>query len=67
MPKIQQPKRIRIEDFKEENKDLISKLSDLVVPFMDDVFRVLDGNIDFDNLNRQIVDIEVMIDASVRS
>lgn len=64
MPKIQQPKRIRIEDFKEENKDLISKLSDLVVPFMDDVFRVLDGNIDFDNLNRQIVDIEVMIDAS---
>jgi hypothetical protein len=64
MPKIQQPKRIRIEDFKDDQKDLITKISDLVAPFMDDVFRALDGSIDFDNLNRQIVDIEVMINAS---
>lgn len=64
MGKIQQPKRIRIEDFKSEEKELIGKLSEMVTPFMDDVFQVLDGRIDFDNLNRQIVDLEVLIDAA---
>jgi hypothetical protein len=64
MGKIQEPKRIRIEDFKSEEKELIGKISDMVTPFMDDVFNVLDGRLDFENLNRQIVDLEVLIDAA---
>jgi hypothetical protein len=64
MGKIQEPKRIRIEDFKSEEKELIGKISDMVTPFMDDVFNVLDGRLDFENLNRQIVDLELLIDAA---
>lgn len=63
MAKVQLPKRIRIEDFKSEEKELITKLSDMVTPFMDDVYQALDGRLDFDNLNRQIVDLEVLIDS----
>lgn len=64
MAKVQQPKRIRIEDFKSEEKELITKLSDMVTPFMDDVYQALDGRLNFENLDRQIVDLEVLIDAT---
>lgn len=64
MGKIQQPKRIRIEDFKGEEKELVTKISSIVAPFMQDVFQVLDGRLDFENLNRQIIDIEVTMDAN---
>ncbi len=54
MGKIQPPKTLRFEDFKPEEKDLVLKLSSVINSFNDDVYRQINGNIDFDNMNRQI-------------
>ena len=65
MGKIQAPKTLRFEDFTSEQKELIQKLGEVVNPFQDDVYRQLNGNIDFDNLNRQIVEnVTVKINSS---
>lgn len=54
MAKIQPPKPLRFEDFKAEEKELITKISESYNQFNEDVYRQLNGNIDFDNLNRQL-------------
>lgn len=64
MPKIQTPIRIRIEDFGEDYKELIGKIGSTYNSFTDDVYGILSNGIDFDNLNRQLVDISVTIDSS---
>lgn len=55
MAKIQAPKTLRFEDFKPEEKQLIDKLGEVINSFQDDVYRQFNGNIDIENLNRQIV------------
>jgi hypothetical protein len=63
--KIQAPKDIRIEDFKPEEKVLIEKLSASINTFHNEVYRTLNGRVDFINMNRQIVDnILININAS---
>lgn len=62
--KIEIPRQIRTEDFSEDQRDLVAKLSRNLTPFMDSVFRVLDGGVDYENLNRQFVDINVIVDAA---
>lgn len=62
--KIEIPRQIRAEDFAEDEQELITKLSRNLTPFMDSVFRVLDGGVDYENLNRQFLDIDVIIDGA---
>lgn len=57
------PKKIRVEDFKSDYQEMISKLSYSISPFMDEVYNVLNNNIDFYNLNRQLVTLNVKMDA----
>jgi uncharacterized protein YuzE len=64
MGKLQIPKKIRIEDFASDYKELIEKISFVFNPFTDEVYQALNGNIDTSNLNRQIVDVSVQIDGS---
>lgn len=65
MGKIQAPKTLRFEDFNPDEKELINKLGDVINSFQDDVYRQLNGNIDFDNLNRQIVEnVTIKINSS---
>lgn len=59
MAKIQAPKRIRAEDFAEDERSLVSKLGFVVNSFMDDVYNALNSNLDFNNLNRQLVTLDV--------
>ena len=63
MGKIRTPSRIREEDFSEENREDISKLTS-INDFQDDVVSTLNGNIDFENLNRQKAQFDVTTDAS---
>lgn len=63
MAKIQAPKRIRAEDFASDERSLIGKLGFIVNSFMDDVYNALNNNLDFNNLNRQIVTIGVRMGA----
>jgi hypothetical protein len=62
--KIQIPQRIRAEDYKSDEQDMVSKLARVISPFLDNVYAVLNKGIDFDNLNRQLVDIDITIDSS---
>lgn len=64
--KVSIPSRIRAEDFKPEEQEMIGKLSGTISGFLDDVYRALNKGIDFENLNRQIVDLDVTIDGSGR-
>lgn len=62
MAKIQIPKKIRAEDFKAEDQELVGKLAFALNDFMDGVYSVFNGGIDFENLNRQVTTVTVNID-----
>lgn len=56
---MQIPKKIRVEDFEGEFQDLLRRLGYSLNPFMDEVYSILNNNIDYDNLHRQILDFNV--------
>jgi hypothetical protein len=62
MGKMQIPKKIRVEDFSGENKEVIERIGYAYNSFADEVYSILNGNIDTSNLNRQLADIIVLID-----
>ncbi len=62
--KIPIPGRLRTEDYSEKDRPLVSKLSEALTPFMDNVYRALNGGIDYENLNQQIVDVVVKTDST---
>lgn len=62
--KLQIPKRIRAEDFKSEDQDMISKVAYIFNDFANSVYQVLNKQIDYDNLNRQLVSVNVVIDSN---
>lgn len=64
MGKIQIPKKIRVEDFNQDQQDFAGKLSLILTNFMDDVYNTLNGGVDFNNLNRQLVDVVINIDGA---
>lgn len=59
------PPRFRVEDFEEQFRDLIDTLAGELNAFNNDVYNQLNGNITFDNLDRQLVpNLVVQMDAS---
>lgn len=62
--RIEIPRQIRTEDFSEDERELVSKLSRNLTPFMDSVYRVLDHGVDYENLNRHYQDIDITIDGT---
>ena len=57
-------RRIRSEDFKEKDKDLVDRISYSINEFMDQTIFILDGKVDFRNLNQQVIDITVRTSAT---
>lgn len=64
MSRLPDIKRIRIEDFAEEEQEMVGKLAYSMNTFMDQVINVLTKNVDFTNLNQQIVNYTVVTDSS---
>lgn len=64
MSKIQIPPKIRTEDFPAEMAETISKLGGIYNNFVDQVTQVLNGGIDYTNLTRQVVSLDVTINAA---
>lgn len=64
MSKMQIPKKIRFEDFEGEQQDLIKRLGYALNPFFDELYSILNNNIDFNNLNRELAEVTINIDAS---
>jgi len=62
--KIAAPKRLRAEDFGSDDRDLINRLAYVINTFFDDVNKALSKNIDFTNLNRELITLSVKIDGS---
>lgn len=61
MAKIQTPRKIRTEDFNQDEQGIVSKIGDIYNSFVDDIYNALNGRLDNNNLNRQSVDINVII------
>jgi hypothetical protein len=64
MAKLDNIRRLRPEDYTEKNRPLINKLAFILNPFMEQVVRVLNGNIDQENLSSTITEIEVTVDSN---
>ncbi len=64
MPRINLPSQIRAEDFSDDDRELAEKIGSPYNSFADDVYKQVNGNLTFANLDRQLVTLEVRIDGS---
>lgn len=64
MAKIEIPAKIRTEDYPAEMQETVEKLGSVYNPFVDQVYQALNGRLDYDNLNRQIVTIDLSTNAT---
>jgi len=64
MAKIPNYRRISTGDFSAENSQDMNQLAEILNPFMRDITDVINGNIDFENLNQNIIEFETTVDAN---
>lgn len=64
MAKIEVPPKIRAEDYAAEDQELINKIGSVYNNFADQVYQQLTGGIDYENLKRQIVNLDITTDAA---
>lgn len=57
-------RRIVIEDFKEEDREMIGKLAEILNSFMQEVVQLSEGNVTIENLNRTIQTIDIQVNSS---
>lgn len=56
-------RRIVVEDFKQEDRETVGKLAEIINSFMEEVVDLSQGKVDFDNLNRKLVKADFTLDA----
>lgn len=61
--KLNNIKRLVKEDFSKDDRELIDKLSFALNPFLEQIGTIFNKNVDFDNLNQEIVNIPVEVDS----
>lgn len=54
-------RRIVVEDFKQEDREVAGKIAEIVNSFMEEVVTLTQGNIGTDNLDRSIVNIDITL------
>jgi hypothetical protein len=64
LSKFKIPSVIRLEDYDEKDRAVVEKIAASVNPFMEDVYRQLNGALNTDNMTRQITVIDVKMNAS---
>lgn len=64
MARINNYKAISYSDYTEEAAELMEDLADILNPFMREVTDVINGNIDFENLNQTVIELEVKVDSN---
>lgn len=57
-------RRIVVEDFDKENREVVGKLAEIINPFMEEVVTLSQGNIGIDNLTRTIVKADFAVNAA---
>lgn len=64
MSKIEIPSKIRAENFAEKDREVANKIGGIYNQFVDQIYTILLNNLGFDNLNRQLVQVTVTLDAT---
>ena len=57
-------KRIIVEDFPKESRDVVAKLANILNEHMEQVVQLSRKNVGIDNLNRNIVTIDITVDSN---
>lgn len=52
-------RRIRTEDYPEDSREVIAALAPILNSFMEQVVNIFDGNVDYDNIRRNLVIVDV--------
>lgn len=61
---ISNVRRIIVEDYPEESRETVAKLATVINSFMDEIVNLSRNKVDYDNLNRSLVVLDVTIDAN---
>lgn len=61
MPFIDTVKRINVDEFKKEDRDTVERIAEIYNYFAEQVTDTINGNLDFDNLNRSVLSLEVSV------
>lgn len=64
MGQVPNIKRIRVEDFDQKYQSLIEKLAYSLNTFMDDTIELLDGRLDFENIQQEVINVIIKTDGS---
>lgn len=64
MPFIDTVKRIKTDEFKKEDREVAERIGNIYNYFAEQVTNVLNGNIDFSNLQRSVITLTVIVDAN---
>lgn len=64
MAQISNVRRIIVEDYPEDSREVVDKLAEVINNFMDEVTEMSQGNIDYDNLSRIKFTFDVVVDAN---
>lgn len=64
MSRISNVNRIILEDYPAKDREIISRLATVLNLFMEETVNVVNGNIDYDNIKRQLVQFDVIVDAN---
>ena len=64
MARLDNVKRITLEGVPAEQKTAISRIANILNFFMEQVVNEMDNNIDYDNLTKELRQIEIMVDAN---
>lgn len=64
MPKLSDIRRIIPEDFEEEFQEAAEKIAGSYNEFADELYQVVNGELDFDNMARTKVSIDISFDSS---
>jgi len=64
MAKLDNLRRLMVEDFKKDERSLISRLSEILNPFMSQIINSYKNNLTLDNLNQEIITFDIIVDAN---
>jgi len=62
--KVTNLKRLVVEDFESDDQEMITKVAFSYNPLIEQITQAFNGNIDFDNLNQEVLTFEVELDAT---
>lgn len=64
MSQIDTPRRLKLDEISQENRDDFRVMAELYNYFIEQVTNTINGNIDVDNLDRELIFVEVTVDAN---